>query len=64
MGCLEFIKMALQQNRTEWRQQLIFELLKHNVVYGKETIDGIVNNAKKIESFVFQDVQQQPNKTD
>ena len=56
--------MALQQNRTEWRQQLISELLKHNAIYGKETIDGIVNNAKKIESFVFQDVQQQPNKTD
>ena len=56
--------MALQQDRTEWRQQLISELLKHNANYGKETIDGIVNNAKKIESFVFQDVQQQPNKTD
>ncbi len=64
MGYLEFIKMALQQDRTEWRQQLISELLKHNAVYGKETIDGIINNAKKIESFVFQDVQQQPNKTD
>ncbi len=64
MGYLEFIKMALQQDRTEWRQQLISKLLKHNAIYGKETIDGIVNNAKKIESFVFQDVQQQPNKTD
>lgn len=43
--------------RTEWRQRLISELLKHNIIYGKLTIDDIVNNAKKIEEFVFGSTQ-------
>lgn len=63
MGCLEFI-MDKNQERNEWRQQLIFELLKHNVVYGKQSIDDLVNSAKKIEEFVFGGSQQQSTKLD
>lgn len=50
--------MDQNQERNVWRQQLIFELLRHNVVYGKQSIDDIVNSAKKIEEFVFGDNQQ------
>lgn len=37
----------------EWRKQIILELLGHNVVYGKQSIEDIIENAKKIEAFVF-----------
>lgn len=47
--------MANTSNRIEWRQQIISELLKHNVIYGKLSLDEIVDNAKKIEEFIFSD---------
>lgn len=48
-----------QDQLLEWRKQIILELLKHNVVYGKESIEDIINNAKKIEKFVFRKNKQQ-----
>ena len=63
MGWMEFV-MDKNQERNEWRQRLIFELLRHNVVYGKQSIDDLVDSAKKIEEFVFGGNQQQSSLVD
>ncbi|WHP06871.1 hypothetical protein QLH32_05645 [Acinetobacter corruptisaponis] len=40
--------------RTLWRQILIFKMLKVNLLLGKKSVDELIADAKKIESFVFQ----------
>ncbi|WP_336148590.1 hypothetical protein [Acinetobacter ursingii] len=40
-------------DRSEWRSQIVAELLKQSIVYGKKSIDELLADAKKIEEFVF-----------
>lgn len=46
-------KMVNTTDRSEWRSQIVAELLKQSVVYGKKSIDDVLEDAKKIEKFVF-----------
>ncbi|MCU4489910.1 hypothetical protein N5J48_04360 [Acinetobacter ursingii] len=45
--------MVNTTDRSEWRSQIVAELLKQSVVYGKKSIDDVLEDAKKIEKFVF-----------
>ena len=52
-GYLEVVMSTKNDERKEWRHQLVLELLKTSVVYGKKTIDELVIDAKKIEEYVY-----------
>lgn len=56
--------MLLQSDRTVWRKEIVSELLKHSIVFGKTSIEDILESAEKVENFVFQEIQQQSDKTD
>ena len=46
-------KMVNTTDRSEWRSQIVAELLKQSFIYGKKSIDDVLEDAKKIEKFVF-----------
>lgn len=45
--------MKEMKKRTAWRKEIILELMKSNVIYGKRPIGELIEDAKKIEAFVF-----------
>ena len=50
MGCMEFIKMKVIQNRKEWRHDTVMRLIETR----KLVVADAVEEVKQLEKYVFQ----------
>ena len=47
--------MKIVLNREEWRAQCVSELLKLSAIYGKKSVNDVIEDTKQIENYVFKD---------